>query len=174
MLFQAVVIFLPILNFFKFHVKGERSIHVSTFRTVWPLELLAFIASCHALKLNNQSWIDKFEDTQHATQKNINPSNTKPTSTETIECKTNITSNAENIQILEQSDVPVLNIVQTYKEQGLPNIVKNVTLNHLFQRKIKAKKQYEINVLSKVCVSAIKRTYLPENNEKRLCPVREH
>ena len=26
MLFQAVVIFLPILNFFKFHVKGERSI----------------------------------------------------------------------------------------------------------------------------------------------------
>ena len=27
MLFQAVVIFLPILNFFKFHVKGERSIN---------------------------------------------------------------------------------------------------------------------------------------------------
>ena len=26
MLFQAVVIFLPVLNFFKFHVKGERSI----------------------------------------------------------------------------------------------------------------------------------------------------
>ena len=26
MLFQAVVIFLPILIFFKFHVKGERSI----------------------------------------------------------------------------------------------------------------------------------------------------
>ena len=31
MLFQAVVKFLPILNFFKFHVKGERSIaHIDT------------------------------------------------------------------------------------------------------------------------------------------------
>ena len=30
MLFQAVVIFLPILNFFKFHVKGERSIATDT------------------------------------------------------------------------------------------------------------------------------------------------
>ena len=28
MLFQAVGIFLPILNFFKFHVKGERSIEI--------------------------------------------------------------------------------------------------------------------------------------------------
>ena len=28
MLFQAVVIFLPILIFFKFHVKGERSIEM--------------------------------------------------------------------------------------------------------------------------------------------------
>ena len=29
MLFQAVVIFLPILNFFKFPVKGERSIEIT-------------------------------------------------------------------------------------------------------------------------------------------------
>ena len=34
MLFQAMVIFLPILNFFKFHVKGERSIHDPYFGTI--------------------------------------------------------------------------------------------------------------------------------------------
>ena len=36
MLFQAVVIFLPILNFFKFDVKGERSIqsHNGDFSTI--------------------------------------------------------------------------------------------------------------------------------------------
>ena len=33
MLFQAVVIFLPILNFFKFPVKGERSIETCFFET---------------------------------------------------------------------------------------------------------------------------------------------
>ena len=35
MLFQAVVIFLPILNFFKFHVKGERSINVTYFKVMY-------------------------------------------------------------------------------------------------------------------------------------------
>ena len=46
MLFQAVVIFLPILNFFKFHVKGERSIatdnHLFVSRQTGPNTLNCF------------------------------------------------------------------------------------------------------------------------------------
>ena len=43
MLFQAVVIFLPILNFFKFHVKGERSIYISLFRRKQPVNSITVI-----------------------------------------------------------------------------------------------------------------------------------
>ena len=44
MLFQAVVIFLSILNFFKFHVKGKRSINVIN---VFNLFLVVIGFVCH-------------------------------------------------------------------------------------------------------------------------------
>ena len=43
MLFQAVVIFLPILNVFKFHVKGERSIKRKLSNTFLQLDLPFFL-----------------------------------------------------------------------------------------------------------------------------------
>ena len=49
MLFQAVVLFLPILNFFKFHVKGERSIEIAKKLSVKNLKYFLKILKCFEL-----------------------------------------------------------------------------------------------------------------------------
>ena len=116
-----------------------------TFRKVWPLELLAFIASCHSLKLNNLAWTGKFNETQNTMHKHTVQENTQTNRTKTsVDCKTNISNNARNIQEgLKQADTRVLHVTeeQTLQRQSLSN---------LFQHRIKPKKQYEIDVLSKV------------------------
>jgi hypothetical protein len=77
---------------------------------------------------------------KHTVQENTQTNRTKTS----VDCKTNISNNARNIQEgLKLADTRVLHVTE---EQNL----QRQSLSHLFQHRIKPKKQYEIDVLSKV------------------------
>ena len=126
------------------------------FRKVWPLELLAFISSCHALELNNQKWLRKYKETQNIlVHKNIEHSETKSNHMDTIECKTNISSNDRNVQQdLDLADVRTIRTDETQKQQFLQREGLDVNLSHVFRCHMKPKKQYEIDILSKVSIGS--------------------
>ena len=114
--------------------------HFYCFRKVWPLELLAFIASCHALSLNCQRWVDKTQTTHRNTVNKDTPcKHAKATGG-----KARISASAKIIQEdLKQPEIMASHTGEIRKEH-----CSNLT--HPFQRHIKPKKRYEIEVLSKV------------------------
>lgn len=103
-------------------------------RNVWPLELLAFLTTCHALKLENQKFskvINKADNTKesNSTQKLLK---SKTFERKGGACDTNSTGNSPKVSehfVLQHGDED---------------------LSNSFRRHIKLKKQYEINCLSKV------------------------
>ena len=118
-----------------------------TFRNVWPLELLAYIASCHALNLNNKTLIEELNYTQNIMDRSTVLKRTKWDHTKSVEYETNNISNARDIHV--SSDIEKDTIQK--EEQILQRGGQNFNLSHPFRRHIKPKKQYEIDILSKVC-----------------------
>ena len=115
-------------------------------RKVWPLELLAFIASCHALNSNYQRWVDTFNEKQ-LPRKNIVNKDTTCNSARATGHEANIFSSAKTVQEdVQQSDVEALHTDGT--RNG--HILQCPNLSHAFQCHIKPKKRYEIDVMSKV------------------------
>ncbi|XP_028406922.1 protein RRNAD1-like isoform X2 [Dendronephthya gigantea] len=99
---------------------------------VWPLELLAFLTTCYALKLENQKYLKIINQVNTPEKSNSPRECTKSKTFEREPCDTN-----RNCNIQKVSDSGVMQ--QKVEHFSDP-----------FRRHIKPKKQYEINVLSKV------------------------
>lgn len=97
------------------------------------MELLAFIASCEALKLHHQQWVAQYNKRKCQNRN---------------KCTLTSTRCGHDPEDLEQADAQVKKTNENTNIGQFQN--ENHSLSHPFRSHMKQKKQYEIDVVSKV------------------------
>lgn len=105
------------------------------------MELLSFIAACHALRLDNQPWLTKLEDLDKKYERTTS-NNGK-----------NVNRSCRDVA-MEAGDSKDLNQGRRHEVEQTENVVsftaQNMAISHPLRCYVKRKKQYEIDILSKV------------------------
>ncbi|XP_046839091.1 LOW QUALITY PROTEIN: methyltransferase-like protein 25B, partial [Xenia sp. Carnegie-2017] len=116
-------------------------------RQVWPLELLSFIAACHALRLDNQPWLTKLKDLDKKYERTT--SNNGKMST------------ARVVMLPWKHLSKDLNQGRRHEVEQTENVVsftaQNMAIGHPLRCYVKRKKQYEIDILSKLIFEVAKK-----------------